>query len=77
MQFTTERVRREVAEILDEQPEDVPLDEELTDAGLDSVRLMTLLTRWNRESPEPIEFADFAERPVIRDWVGMLNTGLS
>ncbi|MEU9040420.1 phosphopantetheine-binding protein [Kitasatospora sp. NPDC048343] len=44
-----ERIRAEVADLLGEDPADIPLDENLVDWGLDSIRLMTLAERWRAE----------------------------
>ena len=49
MSLTVERIRRDVAESLGEDPAEIALDDNLVDWGLDSIRVMTLLERWRRE----------------------------
>ncbi|TGJ95353.1 isochorismatase, partial [Actinotalea fermentans ATCC 43279 = JCM 9966 = DSM 3133] len=44
---------------------EIGLDDDLTDHGLDSVRLMALLERW-RAAGHPVEFAQVAARPTLR-----------
>ena len=72
MPLTIERIRADVAEVLAEEPADIPLDESLVDYGLDSVRIMTLLERWRREHAVDADFADLAERPEIEAWAALL-----
>ncbi|MFJ4106929.1 phosphopantetheine-binding protein [Oerskovia enterophila] len=44
---------------------EIGLDDDLTDHGLDSVRLMALLERW-RAAGWPVEFAQVAVEPTLR-----------
>lgn len=73
MTLTLERIRNDVAESLGEDPADIPLDENLLDHGLDSVRIMALLGRWRREHEVRAEFADLAEQPAIEAWAPLLG----
>ncbi|WP_234436963.1 phosphopantetheine-binding protein [Streptomyces maremycinicus] len=52
---------------------DVPVDENLLDLGMDSVRIMTLLERWRREHAVTADFADLAERPAVEAWAALLG----
>ncbi|MCK1798050.1 phosphopantetheine-binding protein [Streptomyces sp. XM4193] len=70
--LTPERIRQDVAEILGEEPDEIPLDENLVDYGLDSVRLMTLRERWQRENGVEVGFAELAERPAVEEWARLL-----
>ncbi|MFJ7273752.1 phosphopantetheine-binding protein [Kitasatospora sp. NPDC098663] len=72
MAFTVERIRTEVADLLGEDPADVPLDENLADWGLDSVRLMALVERWRAEGAE-VAFVQLAERPAVEAWAALLG----
>ncbi|MEV8321660.1 phosphopantetheine-binding protein [Kitasatospora sp. NPDC056731] len=72
MAFTMERIRAEVADLLGEDPADVPLDENLADWGLDSVRLMALAERWRAEGAE-VAFVQLAERPAVEAWAALLG----
>ncbi|MGW8063104.1 phosphopantetheine-binding protein [Streptomyces ziwulingensis] len=73
MALTLERIRTDVADCLGEDPTDIPVDENLVDHGLDSVRVMALLERWRREHDVTASFADLAERPVIEAWASLLG----
>lgn len=73
MALTLESIRSDVADCLGEEPADIPLDENLVDYGLDSVRLMALLERWRREHDVRADFADLAERPAIEAWAPLLG----
>ncbi|GAA1384230.1 hypothetical protein GCM10009639_05470 [Kitasatospora putterlickiae] len=72
MAFTVERIRAEVADLLGEDPEEIPLDENLADWGLDSVRLMALAERWRAEGAE-VAFLQLAERPAVEAWAELLG----
>ena len=45
--FTLERMRADVARMLREDPENIGLDDNLMDWGLDSMRLLDLVMSWN------------------------------
>ncbi|MER5354557.1 phosphopantetheine-binding protein [Kitasatospora sp. NPDC002551] len=72
MAFTVERIRAEVADLLGEDPADIPLDENLADWGLDSVRLMALAERWRAEGAD-VAFLQLAERPAVEAWAELLG----
>jgi len=71
--LTLELIRHDVADALGEDPADIPLDENLLDYGLDSVRIMALLGRWRRDHGIEADFADLAEQPVIDVWAPLLE----
>lgn len=73
MALTLERIRTDVADCLGEEPADIPVDENLVDYGLDSVRIMALLERWRREHGVQADFADLAEQPAIDAWAPLLG----
>ncbi|MBT2411863.1 MULTISPECIES: phosphopantetheine-binding protein [unclassified Streptomyces] len=73
MALTVEQIRTDVADCLGEDVADIPLDENLVDYGLDSVRIMTLLERWRREHAVTADFADLAEQPAIEAWAPLLG----
>ncbi|MFF9688834.1 phosphopantetheine-binding protein [Streptomyces sp. NPDC014623] len=73
MALTLELIRHDVADALGEDPADIPLDENLLDYGLDSVRIMALLGRWRRDHGVEADFADLAEQPVIDAWAPLLG----
>ncbi|MFJ4843397.1 phosphopantetheine-binding protein [Streptomyces sp. NPDC088746] len=73
MALTLELIRHDVADALGEDPADIPLDENLLDYGLDSVRIMSLLGRWRRDHGVMADFADLAEQPAIDVWAPLLE----
>lgn len=73
--LTPERIRTDVAELLDVAPEGIDPDEDLLDLGLDSVRIMTLIERWRAAGAPDLEFPDLAEEPVLRRWVELVGGG--
>lgn len=73
MALTSEQLRRDVADCLGEDPADIPLDENLVDFGLDSIRIMTLIERWRREHGIEAGFVDLAERPELDAWAPLLG----
>lgn len=64
-------VRSQVLALLDEPAED---DENLVDAGLDSIRVMGLIEDW-RERGHAVTFADLAADPTIRGFHAALGAG--
>ncbi len=64
---TRERALDDLLEVLGNRTSaaEIGLDDDLTDHGLDSVRLMALLERW-RAAGWPVEFAQVAVDPTLR-----------
>lgn len=71
-ELTPERIRADVAELLDCAPEGIDPEEDLLDRGLDSVRIMSLVERWRSAGAPGLEFPDLAEEPVLRRWVELV-----
>ncbi|GGW08551.1 hypothetical protein GCM10010264_35620 [Streptomyces globisporus] len=71
--LTLEQLRADVADILGEAPEEIPVDENLVDYGLDSVRLMALAAAWRRDHGIEVAFADLAEKPALDAWAPLLG----
>ena len=72
--LTPERIRADVAELLDCDPATLAPDQNLFDLGLDSMRTMTLVERW-REGGAVLEFPDLAERPELGHWTALVTGG--
>ncbi|MFP7232699.1 isochorismatase [Bacillus subtilis] len=70
--FTCENIRKQIAELLQETPEEITDQEDLLERGLDSVRIMTLVEQWRREGAE-VTFVELAERPTIEEWQKLLT----
>lgn len=71
--LTAAQIRADVAALLHRWPNEISDDEDLLDAGLDSVRLMTLLEGW-REAGAEITFVELAERPTLGAWLQLLTS---
>ncbi|MFH8990449.1 phosphopantetheine-binding protein [Streptomyces sp. NPDC017940] len=71
--LTLEQLREDVADVLGEEPVDVPLDEHLGDHGLDSVRLMTLVGGRRETYGVEVALTDLAERPAVAAWAALLG----
>ncbi len=70
--FSVDRLRADVAEILEIPVHEIAADEDLLDLGLDSVRLMFLVQRWS-DAGGSADFGELAERPVLNHWVMVLG----
>ncbi|MEU9862516.1 phosphopantetheine-binding protein [Streptomyces sp. NPDC047971] len=70
--FTLRRLRRDVADVLYVEAEDIDPEESLLDQGLDSIRLMALVETWRADGAE-LGFVELAERPTLRDWAALLD----
>ncbi|PIK32541.1 isochorismatase, partial [Bacillus siamensis] len=71
--LTKERVREQIAAILQESPSDIPDQEDLLDRGLDSVRIMSLVEQWRRDGAE-VTFVELAENPTLEEWWRLLSS---
>jgi bifunctional isochorismate lyase/aryl carrier protein len=65
-------IRVQLEALLGEPLADVGDDDDLADAGLDSIRLMTLLTTW-RERGVNVSFDELVEEPTIAAWAALLE----
>jgi aryl carrier-like protein len=66
-----DRLRSDVADVLGVPAATLAVDVPLPEQGLDSIRLMSLVERW-RAVNGAVSFADFAERPTLKDWSQLL-----
>lgn len=71
MHWSIDDVRREVGQLLECEPESIPVDGNLIQHGLDSLRLMRLAGGWRRRGAE-ITFAELAEKPTVANWAALL-----
>lgn len=70
--LTLERMRADIAAMLHEDPAEIHDDDNLMDLGLDSMRAMTLASRW-REAGAQIEFPDMAENATLEHWWSLVS----
>lgn len=73
--LTADRVRADVAELLQVPPQSIADDDNLFDLGLDSVRVMTLIQRWRDAGAAELEFPDLAEQPELAHWQRLVVGG--
>jgi bifunctional isochorismate lyase/aryl carrier protein len=71
--LTKERMREQIAAILQESPSDILDQEDLLDRGLDSVRIMSLVEQWRRDGAE-VTFVELAENPTLEEWWRLLSS---
>jgi bifunctional isochorismate lyase/aryl carrier protein len=69
--MTGDALRAEVRALLDEPVGD---HDNLLDAGLDSIRLMTVV-EWLRAAGHAASFEDLAEEATLAAWVARLEAG--
>jgi bifunctional isochorismate lyase/aryl carrier protein len=61
----------EVAQVLEVPAETLDPHENLLDAGLDSIRIMSLLERWKRAGAR-LSFVDLAGQPTLAGWWALM-----
>ncbi|QDX29340.1 isochorismatase family protein [Dickeya poaceiphila] len=65
------RLRAELLPLLDDD-DDISDDDNLLDYGLDSVRIMSLVTRW-RQQGHDLDFVALVKNPTLRHWHQLLS----
>jgi aryl carrier-like protein len=73
--LTPAAFRADLAEFLHQQPDDVDLEENPVYAGLDSLRIVTLIERW-RAAGADVTFVELAERTSFAQWWQLLSARL-
>ena len=68
-----EGLRASVAALRDLPAAERGFDDNMMEAGLDSIRLMSLVERWRRAGAAT-SFVELAERPTLRQWWDLLAT---
>ncbi|WP_217554381.1 phosphopantetheine-binding protein [Streptomyces sp. GbtcB6] len=70
--LTLEGFRADLAEFLYQQPDEVDLEEHPLYAGLDSLRITTLVERW-RAAGVDVTFVELAECTSFAQWWQLLS----
>jgi aryl carrier-like protein len=70
--LSLDSLRTDVAEALAEEPGSFADDDNLIDRGLDSIRLMSLATKW-REAGFDAGYLDLAQEPTVAAWWNLLE----
>ena len=74
--LTLDTFRSDLAELLHQRPDEVDLEENPLDAGLDSLRITTLAERW-RAAGAQVSFVELAERTSFTQWWQLLSERLT
>ncbi|MEU2736125.1 phosphopantetheine-binding protein [Streptomyces sp. NPDC007095] len=69
--LTPDSFRSDLAECLFLRPDEVDLEDSPLDAGLDSLRIVTLLERWQAAGAD-VSFVELAERTSFAQWWQLL-----
>lgn len=70
--MTDEQVIGDVAGVLGVDPAELTAQTDLLDAGLDSVRIMSLVEKWRSAGHAEIDFPTLAGEPVLGTWIELL-----
>ncbi|MFP2906628.1 isochorismatase family protein [Pyxidicoccus sp. 3LFB2] len=70
--LSRQKLREDVAEMLQQSAAELNEDENLLERGLDSIRIMSLVERWRSAGTE-VTFVELAERPTLADWFTLLS----
>ncbi|AWH17800.1 phosphopantetheine-binding protein [Stenotrophomonas sp. ZAC14D2_NAIMI4_7] len=65
--LTLERMRADLARVLDCTPAEIGDDDNLMDLDLDSMRMLGLVLAWGNTGL-PLEFSQLAEHSTLRQW---------
>lgn len=65
--LTRDDMRADIARALSIPPEQVGLDDNLADLGLDSMRVMDLISGWEERQPN-LDYTEFMEHETLAAW---------
>ncbi|GLO65400.1 isochorismatase family protein [Oceanobacillus kimchii] len=65
--ITTSSIKAQVAEMLEMSPDQLNVQDDLIESGLDSIRIMMLAENWNSEGID-ISFIELIESPKLESW---------
>nr|WP_236952449.1 phosphopantetheine-binding protein [Kibdelosporangium phytohabitans] len=66
-----QKLRAQLADLLEIPADQLADDDNLLDHGLDSIRIMSLVDAW-RESGVEVGFIELAEEPTLANWRALL-----
>ncbi|KAF0848514.1 phosphopantetheine-binding protein [Nocardia caishijiensis] len=70
--MTDEQVIADVATVLGVEASELSAETDLLDAGLDSVRIMSLVEKWRSAGHADIDFPTLAGETVLGSWIELL-----
>lgn len=73
-QWSIERLRQEIIPLLDDADDTIDNNDNLLDYGLDSVQIMSLISRWNHAGYK-VDFVDMVKEPTLTRWLHLLQQG--
>ncbi|MEE2059051.1 phosphopantetheine-binding protein [Rhodococcus artemisiae] len=73
MSVTEEQALSDIASILYVDVDDLDIDADLRDQGMDSVRVMEIVQLWRSAGLPGVDFISLAEDQRIEHWLGVLR----
>ncbi|MET4579740.1 phosphopantetheine-binding protein [Ottowia thiooxydans] len=70
--FTLERIRGDIANLIGESPDDIGLDDNLMDLGLDSMRLLGLVAEWTQAGLQ-VDIFELGEHTTLGGWWSVIK----
>ncbi|RUM98229.1 phosphopantetheine-binding protein [Pseudaminobacter arsenicus] len=73
MAITLESMRADIAEMIHEDPDGIGIEDNLMDLGIDSMRLLNLILKWQEDGLD-LDFAELADRFTLAGWWEAIET---
>ncbi|HEY9314565.1 phosphopantetheine-binding protein [Williamsia sp.] len=73
--LSREQIVADIAGLLEVAPEELTVETNLLDAGLDSIRLMSLVEKWRAAGSPGADFVNLASEPVVGVWLDAVAVG--
>ncbi|WP_246833616.1 phosphopantetheine-binding protein [Williamsia sp. 1138] len=70
--LSQQQVVADIADALGVSPANLSMDEDLFDAGLDSIRLMSLIEKWRTAGSAGADFPTLAAEPALGPWIKVI-----
>jgi L-ornithine N5-oxygenase len=72
--ISREQMKADIAEATGLEPEQIGDDTNLRDAGLDSIRLMSLVEKWRAAGVQGADFVTLASSPTLGTWIAEFSS---
>ncbi len=73
-QWNIDKLRQEIIPLFEDPDHLIGNDENLLDYGLDSVQIMSLISKWNHAGYH-VDFVDMVKEPTLTHWLKLLQQG--